>query len=424
MTDPVPLRPGVQTNDYGTSPEALAISALLATGMFNPGAYHVSLDDLACYEQVFTFCEDYQARAGHGPAPDLVAKRYPDFTFTAGVDARWATAVLKEISWGRLARRSTSDALGDLLDGDIHGFRTKIRELVDTPVTPATSLQGVASFDPANVATRHRKIGIPTPYHTLTEVTDGIGADEMWLLAARLGHGKTMTATYFAAIAAECGKFVRYLSLEMPAHKINGRVLMHHARRDRPLLHRLRSLDEDTRAAAVGEIAERYAGYVETIDPSITPINVATIEQAMQGTDLLVIDHVGLLKDRKGRRAIDDWRVAAAISNEIRELNLRYHSSVLCVSQINRGGDRPGAMTPPKLSDVSQTDAFPQDADVGITFCQPSPSVHSFALGKWRDGEQRRWYSTFDPASGDFSEISKDVALALKLADDDRLGDA
>src|SRR4051794_8530431 len=102
-----PLRPRTSTpEDEGPhSPESLMISALLHQGTFIPEAYNVDAEMLACYDKLWRFCETYQQQAGMAPPLELIAKKYPDFTYTDEVDATWASRELHRTHALREIRR-------------------------------------------------------------------------------------------------------------------------------------------------------------------------------------------------------------------------------------------------------------------------------------------------------------------------------
>src|SRR5690606_5898276 len=118
---------------------------------------------------------------------------------------------------------------------------------------------------------------------------------------------------------------------------------------------------------------------------------------------------------------VDDWRMAAEISNELKSVAKAKKTRVLAAAQINRAGDPDGKPIPPKMRDLAGTDAYVQDADILVTMCRiRSGHAAAYSLEANRSGEsESRFYTKFLANQGDFSEVSR--AEAEDLCDE--LGD-
>jgi replicative DNA helicase len=83
---------------------------------------------------------------------------------------------------------------------------------------------------------------------------------------------------------------------------------------------------------------------------------------------------------------------------------------MVCAAQINRDGETGNA--PPKVKNLSQSDALGQDADVVLTMrAKPHDVATDFSIEKNRHGSSGiRFYTTFDPNTGVFTEISAEQA--------------
>lgn len=421
MSQPIPLNPPTlaQARDLATSPESLAISAMLASGRFTPLEHGLSTDDLSCYEKLWLFCADYQERAGQAPGLEVIRPHFPDYVFIPGVDLNWALDSLKDEAYGRRIRREIHEILLEIGYGDYAVVAEKIRNLAQAPRTHA--ITGVTTFDPANFDISEQKVGLPTPFSTVQSYTNGMGIDEVWVLGARTGQGKTWMTTAYAAIMAEAGVHSRYLSIEMRASKINKRIAYYHARNDRELLERLKSRDDQVAKRALLELKDRVPGSVEVIDPRTAgaPMNLTTVVDATHDMQMVFIDHIGLLRDSRGVQAITDWRIMAAISNELRDINLRTNCGLFEVTQLNREADKPG-MEPPHLPTIGQSTAIEQDADVVILHKQPGDDFLAHGLRKNRDGQGGIFYSNFNPSLSDYREITREQALILLRAHQER----
>lgn len=401
------------------SPEALLISALLETGSFDPARHHITPDDIEAWPKLWAFCEEYQARAGVAPPLSLVKQQFPDFELVPDVNVNWAADQVRRESSMRLMRHRMKAGLAALREDDLEGAY----ESLDGIARPRVLHRAATSvLDHSSITEEFGVNRIEVPYPTLMRATHGgIGDGELWFLAARLGMGKTFHLLDFAAVAAKCGARVCIHSLEMPYRQVAARTALRLVHRDKILVDKLRRGDEQERKEALDEIAATLPGSIEVLDPSHGPVNtVGAVRESCHDYNLVLVDHVGLLRDSSGKRAIEDWRVMATISNVLRETTLETNTSILGAAQINRGGEKHGKNTAPKASDLAQSDALGQDADVLVTMGYVSERVRLFSAEKVRNGPNLRWHTRFEPDRNDFSEITKEMAEVLKMEDEDR----
>ena len=416
-----PLRPGVNPEQNSTCPEALLISALLEAGTFLPAAYHVSDDDIDAWKSLWLFCCEYQVRASKAPPLNLVKTRFAEFDPIPNVDVGWAASKVLEASAARSLKVKSKAMLTALADDDLAGAFAALENLK----RPRGHRKDPADiFDHSMMADSFEVSKIPVPYATLTRATKGgIGPGELWYVAARLATGKSWELAGYAACAAKANYSVGYVSLEMPAKAVVRRILMRlvNTKADPELFTMLSSPEQEQRKLAMDIIASNTPGKVQVLDPSHGRINTTTaIAEMCQEYDLVVVDHVGLMMTSDNRRAIDDWRAMAVISNVLRETTLATGTPIIAAAQINREAERSSSNAPPKVSQLSQSDALGQDADVVIPIRRFSERTMVHETGKVREGPNLRWYSRFDPDKNRFEEITKDRAQEIAMLDEDR----
>ena len=414
-----PLRTGQTDVNPLNSPEALLISAMLELGQFNPASYHVTDEDIDAWKKLWLFGVEYQQRAGEAPPLSLIRKQFPDFDLTTDISPKWAASKVQEAASARLLRHRSKAMLIALADEDIEGAFTALEGL-QRPHSHRKQPDNI--FDHEVLTDAFSIIKMDVPYPTLMRATrGGIAPGELWYLAARLGQGKTWEILGYAAHAAKCGYKVAVLSLEMPSQQVAKRALLRLAGRDTPLAALLESDNLAERMVAVDTIQARTLGSIKIIDPSHGVVNTTNcVKELCQEYDLVVVDHAGLLMTSDGRRAIDDWRAMAMISNILREITLATGTPILAAAQINREGEGRNSTAPPKVSNLSQSDALGQDADVVITMKRLSERVMIHSAEKVRNGPNLRWYTRFDPEKNRFEEITQEAALELGAMDDDR----
>lgn len=406
-----PRTPSTASDESSTAPEALLLSAFLEVGEFDPQRFGVLDTDIVAWSQVWSMCAEYaSATNGQAPPISLVTKTFPDFEITRDVRAEYAASKVREAAAEREIRERTREAITALNDGDlsdVYEVLSSIRPRTEAKAVPASV------FDVREVAARHNVKRIAVPYPALQRASGGIAAGELWYIAARSGHGKTWDVMHYAGHAARQGERVAVLSLEMPHAQVSMRGLTTMTRGDRDLLRLLRSSEEEDWQAAVDAIKESTPGEVHVFDHShgmITTIDF--VRSIINDYDLVIIDHMGLMTSG-GARAVDDWRIQAAISNELRALVLASSSRVLAAVQVNREGSRGRASRPPTLTSLAGSDALGQDGDVVITQRRWSKSVKVHSAEKIRDGEELRFHSHFDPRRGRFGEMTYEQAVSV-----------
>lgn len=416
MAELRPLRPRGEGDQSAESPEALLISAMLETGEFTPERYHVGADDVEAWRKLFDFCVEHQKIAGDAPALSLVRRRFPEFELTPDVDPAWAANLVARASSARALRTRTRDALLALGEEDIEGAYAAFEGMAP----PRTARrEPVSVFDHSVLEEAFEISRIEVPYQSLGRATGGIAPSEFWLIGARLGSGKTYEALKYAGRAAQTAHNVGVISLEMPAWEVGDRAAKILCGHDTELFMQLESSDVYERKRALDTLRDRVPGNIEVVDPSHGDVaSVSTLREACEDYDLVIVDHVGLLKTADGRRAIDDWRVMALISNTIRELTLASGTPVLGITQLNREAEN-ASQRAPKPSTISQADALGQDANVIVLMKRLSARVLVQEAVKVRSGPNVKWWSRFDPANNRWDEMTKEEAAGLGMLDED-----
>lgn len=418
MATPLRQTP-ISTEGIGPeSPEALVISAFLEEGVFDGSRYQLTEDDLDCYQQLWSWCSDHQDRVGRAPSIELVRRHFPEFTVTPDVDATWAANRLRQASLGRRMRANINEQLALLAEGDVEGAYALMNR-IDPPLS--IRREGVRLFDLDPPDGELVGAHIDVPYATLGAVTGGIGPGKMWVLGGRTGVGKTnIAAGGYAAKAIKEGYSVAYFSCEMPALEIVDIVRVGLAVASPDLVTMLRSPAHEHREHAIELLRAQVnrRGSLSVYDPSHGRITPEAVAEAMNNNDLVVVDHIELLTTSDGRRAVEDWRILAEISIRLKESVLRQHGRLLVLSQANRQAESNNPMRTPKLTELSGSDQVARDADVSVTMSRWSAGVLLHDAVKVRRGPGVRFFSMFDPAMGNYMEITRNLADVIKSRDE------
>ena len=211
--------------------------------------------------------------------------------------------------------------------------------------------------------------GVPTGFRDVDKILGGFQKTDLIILAARPGVGKTAFALTCAEYAASVGKKVMIFSLEMANTQLGERLLSMTSSVPLENIHKgTLSMDdwEDLSAAQ-----DSFYGMDMVIDESsvITPIEMKNkcrrFKQEKGDLDLVVIDYLQLMS-MGGYRIEQREKEIAAITRSIKIMAKELDCAVVLLSQLSRGPEQRGGDHMPKLSDLRDSGAIEQDADVVI----------------------------------------------------------
>jgi replicative DNA helicase len=210
--------------------------------------------------------------------------------------------------------------------------------------------------------------GVPTGFHTLDKNTLGLQAGQLVVLAARPSVGKTAFALNVAThAAAKAGKRVAFFSLEMPSEQLALRMLASEAKLDwRRLSQGMLSTYDWQKIAAQGD---RLSAASVWLDDNfvLTPVELRSkcrkLRRENGGLDLVVVDYLQLMHAPSDRSNQSREQEIATISRSLKSLAKELECPVVALSQLNRGVEKRKG-EPPMLSDLRESGAIEQDADI------------------------------------------------------------
>ena len=273
--------------------------------------------------------------------------------------------------------RHPSGDIKSLLD-DVEDSLFQVRNSFVQPEIKDIRTLLIETFDYFNrLLKREIEPGIPTGFPDLDNLTGGgLKKQEMFVLAARPSIGKTALALNIVRNIVmkeiEPRKRVMFFSLEMSGELVVQRLLCTEAGIP------LSSIMDGTfnYKNEISKLTSAVTVLSKTklrIDPtggiSIYELRAkARKEKDMNGLDLIVIDYLQLMK---APEAAKDSRQAevAAISGGLKKLAKDLDVPVLVLAQLNREtekGQGGGKNARPKLSNLRESGAIEQDADVVV----------------------------------------------------------
>jgi replicative DNA helicase len=208
--------------------------------------------------------------------------------------------------------------------------------------------------------------GLETGFSDLDQLTSGLQASDLIIIAGRPSMGKTAFAMNVAQnVGVRLKKTVGIFSLEMSKEQLMLRFLCSEARLDS---HRLKvggfTRDEWSRLMRTMAILSEAKIFLDD-SSGLTPIEMgakARRLKAEHGLDLIIIDYLQMMR-MKGRYDNRQQEITA-ISRSLKELAKELSVPVVALSQLHRGPETRGKDHKPMLSDLRESGAIEQDADI------------------------------------------------------------
>lgn len=225
------------------------------------------------------------------------------------------------------------------------------------------------------------------------------------VFASRPGVGKTALAETVSDWAARFGP-VLFVSLEMGAEELTDRAMARASGLKAGDIMRgkvkLEDLDLHLKARADLPITYLDEGMTTTTDILAAAHKVKMANDGQLG--LIIVDYLQLVAD-KGEHEV--YRVGA-IAHALKRMALKLKVPVLSLVQLNRSIEySPRA---PKLSDLRDSGAIEQDADVVVVITgEPTDPGRELFILKQRQGHVGRLSLSFDGDTQTWSEPSKGV---------------
>ncbi len=227
---------------------------------------------------------------------------------------------------------------------------------------------------------RQRKVhvtGVPSGFYDLDEMTAGFQASDFVVIAGRPSMGKTSFAMNIAENVAARAKAkdrhtVAVFSLEMSKESLVQRLLCSLAKVD---IHKIRrgfaSGDEYKRLqGAAAQLHEAPIYIDDTAAIGILEIRAKSRRLVSEmPLGLIVIDYLQLI--RGPQNSENRQQEISSISRSLKALAKELKVPVIALSQLSRAVETRGGSKRPMLSDLRESGAIEQDADVVLFVYRP-----------------------------------------------------
>ena len=247
-----------------------------------------------------------------------------------------------------------SQIMGVSQDNASGGFKS-IHDVLNTAMEEINSIP-----DDGNMVT-----GLPSGFSELDKMTTGFHDDELIILAARPGVGKTAFALNVAQfVGLKTDKTVAMFSLEMGAEQLVQRMLASEGLIDSQHLRTGQLTDEEWRklVVAAGSLDNTSIYIDDTPGIKMSEIRAKARRLAKEkgNLGLILIDYLQLIE---GPRSESRQQEVSAISRQLKKLAKELHIPVIALSQLSRSVEQRQDKRP-VLSDIRESGSIEQDADI------------------------------------------------------------
>ena len=264
--------------------------------------------------------------------------------------------------------------------------------------------------------------GVPTGFYDLDKVTTGFHENELIILAARPGMGKTaIVLNMVVNVAQYTKKNVAIFNLEMSADQLAMRMISSAGQIDGYKIRtgKLEHNDWKRVNEAISQLAETHIKIDDTPGISIGEIRAKCrrLAQEEHGLAMIVIDYLQLVSTTS-KYAGNRQQEVAEISRELKKLALELKVPIIACAQLSRAVEGREDKRP-LMSDLRESGSIEQDADI-VAFLyrddyynkearmDDNNSVVEFIIGKNRSGTTKTVELLFKKNTSTFIGYKKD----------------
>ncbi len=219
--------------------------------------------------------------------------------------------------------------------------------------------------------------GVPSGFSDLDRYTSGFQPGTLIILAARPAMGKTAFALNIARnIAVENGKAIAFFSLEMPASELAMRLISTEAEVSGSDLKRGNLKQGDLEMVKQNTVKlEQAPIYIDdTSQLSIFELRAKCRRLKERfNIEMVFIDYLQLMQGNTDGRNTNREQEVSYISRQLKSLSKELHIPIMALSQLSRNAENRNnsGSKKPQLSDLRESGAIEQDADIVMFIFRP-----------------------------------------------------
>jgi replicative DNA helicase len=209
--------------------------------------------------------------------------------------------------------------------------------------------------------------GTPSGFKDMDDITGGFQPGNLIVIAARPSMGKSALVANIAENAALKGHAVALFSLEMSESELAQRFVASQSKTPGEQLRRGRVSEDRWQKIldACNKLAEAPLWVDDSSDTGVLEVRAKARRlhhQMPEGLGLIIVDYLQLMRHegRVDNRVEQVSQISRGLKGLARELNV----PVIALSQLSRAVEQRGGEKKPILSDLRESGAIEQDADL------------------------------------------------------------
>ena len=266
--------------------------------------------------------------------------------------------------------------------------------------------------------------GVSTGFEKLDKLTSGWQPSDLVIIAARPGMGKTALALSMARnISVKQNIPVAFFSLEMSSVQLITRLISSETGLSSDKLRTGKLADHEWQQLNIKVSDLESAPLFIDDSPSLTIFELRAKARRLassHGIKLIIIDYLQLMNIGSSNKAGNREQEISTISRNLKALAKELNIPVIALSQLSRAVETRGGTKRPILSDLRESGAIEQDADI-VSFLYrpeyygimewddemktPSEGQGEFIVAKHRNGALDSIKLKFIPSLGKFEDI-------------------
>lgn len=227
--------------------------------------------------------------------------------------------------------------------------------------------------------------GIPSGFDELDDLTSGWQPSDLIIIAARPGMGKTaLTLSMARNITVEQNIPVAFFSLEMSSVQLITRLISSETELSSEKLRtgKLEQYEWEQLNVKVKSLEKAPLFIDDTPSLSIFDLRAKARRLSSQhGIKLIIVDYLQLMTSGSSNKTGNREQEISTISRNLKALAKELNVPVIALSQLSRAVETRGGTKRPLLSDLRESGAIEQDADIVSFIYRPE----YYGIEEWDD---------------------------------------
>ena len=267
--------------------------------------------------------------------------------------------------------------------------------------------------------------GVPSGFTRIDRITSGWQKSDLVIIAARPSMGKTaFVLSMTRNIAVEHKRPVAVFSLEMSSIQLVNRLIVSETKlpSDRIRNGKLHDYEWEQLEIKIKNLVDAPIFIDDTPAISIYELRAKCRRLKRQhNIELIIIDYLQLMTGTTDTRGNREQEVST-ISRSLKAISKELNVPVIALSQLNRAVETRGGTKRPQLSDLRESGAIEQDADMVLFIHRPeyygfyededgnsNIGVAEIIISKHRNGPVGEVKLKFHSESANFTELEDDL---------------